>query len=295
MASLFRFESPTVRVAGALDRDAVTRTLSVAMDGTRRVLMINGEKVTLANYLNAMSVFAYSQSRLEIIRGAPEERRRFLDRGIASINPAYLEQLMRYSRVLKQRNALLHGDASSSSLDAWNDEFIVAAAIVTRARDAYAREIAEEIARTHPITMIYRGSGDEKELREQLVRIRRDELRARMSLVGPQRDTIEFLVDGRPAHEVLSGGEQKMVVLYLKFAKVALFRRRFDEPPLFLLDDIDAELDLDVLQKLLIRLPAATQVFATSAKESFLHALEAGPHRRLTIENGQVTVSRDFA
>ena len=295
VASLFRFESPTVRVAGALDRDAVTRTLSVAMDGTRRVLMINGEKVTLANYLNAMSVFAYSQSRLEIIRGAPEERRRFLDRGIASINPAYLEQLMRYSRVLKQRNALLHGDASSSSLDAWNDEFIVAAAIVTRARDAYAREIAEEIGRTHPITMIYRGSGDEKELREQLVRIRRDELRARMSLVGPQRDTIEFLVDGRPAHEVLSGGEQKMVVLYLKFAKVALFRRRFDEPPLFLLDDIDAELDLDVLQKLLIRLPAATQVFATSAKESFLHALEAGPHRRLTIENGQVTVSRDFA
>ena len=295
VASLFRFESPTVRVAGALDRDAVTRTLSVAMDGTHRVLMINGEKVTLANYLNAMSVFAYSQSRLEIIRGAPEERRRFLDRGIASINPAYLEQLMRYSRVLKQRNALLHGDASSSSLDAWNDEFIVAAAIVTRARDAYAREIAEEIARTHPITMIYRGSGDEKELREQLVRIRRDELRARMSLVGPQRDTIEFLVDGRPAHEVLSGGEQKMVVLYLKFAKVALFRRRFDEPPLFLLDDIDAELDLYVLQKLLIRLPAATQVFATSAKESFLHALEAGPHRRLTIENGQVTVSRDFA
>jgi len=86
-----------------------------------------------------------------------------------------------------------------------------------------------------------------------------------------------------------------MFVLYLKFAKVALFRRRFDEPPLFLLDDIDAELDLDVLQKLLIRLPAATQVFATSAKESFLHALEAGPHRRLTIENGQVTVSRDFA
>ena len=295
VASLFRFESPTVRVAGALDRDAVTRTLSVAMDGTRRVLMINGEKVTLANYLNAMSVFAYSQSRLEIIRGAPEERRRFLDRGIASINPAYLEQLMRYSRVLKQRNALLHGDASSSSLAAWNDEFIVAAAIVTRARDAYAREIAEEIARTHPITMIYRGSGDEKELREQLVRIRRDELRARMSLVGPQRDTIEFLVDGRPAHDVLSGGEQKMFVLYLKFAKVALFRRRFDEPPLFLLDDIDAELDLDVLQKLLIRLPAATQVFATSAKESFLHALEAGPHRRLTIENGQVTVSRDFA
>jgi len=143
--------------------------------------------------------------------------------------------------------------------------------------------------------MIYRGSGDEPELRARLAKIRRDEIRARMSLAGPQRDMLEFFVDGRPAQEVLSGGEQKMIVLHLKFAKVALFRRRFDEPPLFLLDDIDAELDLEVLQKLLSGLPSKTQVFATSAKESFLHALEAGPHRRLVIENGRVTTSRDFA
>src|SRR5206468_7507400 len=99
VASLFRFDSPTVRVAGLLERGAIARTLAVGMEGARRVLMINGEKVTLPAYLNAMSVFAYSQSRLEIIRGAPEERRRFLDRGIASINPGYLEQLTRYMRV----------------------------------------------------------------------------------------------------------------------------------------------------------------------------------------------------
>ena len=314
VGSLFRFDSPTVRVAGALERDGLTRTLSVGLGGADaphpasghplparrgeglgvrgRVLMINGEKVTLPNYLNAMSVFAYSQSRLEIIRGTPEERRRFLDRGIASIHPGYIEQLTRYGRVLKQRNALLQSDATSSSLDAWTDEFVDAAAAVHRARDAYAREIAAEMP---AITMTYRGAGEEPELREKLARIRRDEIRARMSLIGPQRDTLEFLVDGRPAHEVLSGGEQKMTVLQLKFAKVALFRRRFDEPPLFLLDDIDAELDLEVLQKLLSRLPSQTQVFATSAKESFLQALEAGRHRRLTIENGEVTASRDFA
>jgi DNA replication and repair protein RecF len=317
VASMFRFDSPTVRVAGALERDGIARMLSAGFErsaphpaddhplpagrgeglGVRgRVLMINGEKVPLTTYVSAMSVFAYSQSRLEIIRGTPEERRRFLDRGIASINPGYLEQLMHYTRVLKQRNALLHSDATSSSLEAWNDEFIAAAAVVHRAREAYVREIAAELPM---ITMIYRGSGDEPELRENLAKLRRDEIRARMSLAGPQRDTLEFLVGdpgrGRPAQDVLSGGEQKMIVLQLKFAKVALFRRRFDEPPLFLLDDIDAELDLDVLQKLLGRLPARTQVFATSAKEAFLQALEAGPHRRLTIEKGTVTASRDFA
>ncbi len=308
--SVFQFDSPNVHVAGAVERGEMTRTLSVGLEASetrRRVLMINREKVALPVYLNAMSVFAYSSARLEILRGAPEEKRRFLDRGIASVNPAYLEQLTRYARVLKQRNALLQsiaaGDAGASSLDAWNDEFVQAAAVIDRARREYAADISGEFSRVvaehgyrvSNLLVDYRGSGDENQLRATIARLRREEIRARMSLTGPQRDTIEFLVDGRPAPEVLSGGEQKMIVLFLKFAKVALFRRRFDEPPLFLLDDIDAELDLEILQRLLIRLPSATQVFATSAKEVFLQALETGPHRRLTIENGGVTVVRDFA
>ncbi|HEY2321491.1 MAG TPA: DNA replication and repair protein RecF [Thermoanaerobaculia bacterium] len=306
IASVFRFESPSVYVAGGLERDGVTRTLSVGLEQAetrRRVLMINGEKIALPAYLNAMSVFAYSQSRLEILRGAPEEKRRFLDRGIASINAQYLDQLSRYLRVLKQRNALLAEDPSASSLDAWNDELVAAAAPIHRARAAYASEIGAAFAKiveehgyhVRDLEIVYRGSGEEEQLRETLTRIRRHELRARMTLTGPQRDTIDFLVGGRNAADVLSGGELKMIVLFLKFAKVALFRLRHDEPPLFLLDDIDAELDLEVLQKLLSGLPSKTQVFATSAKESFLHALEAGPHRRLVIENGAVTASRDFA
>lgn len=306
VASVFRFDSPSVYAAGALERDGVTRTLSVGMEqaeSRRRVLMINGEKIALPAYLNAMSVFAYSQSRLEIIRGAPEEKRRFLDRGIASINAQYLDLLSRYIRVLKQRNALLTEDPSAPSLDAWNDEFVAAAAPIHRARAAYAQEIAAAFARivdehryhVRDLEIVYRGAGEEEHLRETLARIRRHELRARMTLTGPQRDTIDFMIGGRNAAEVLSGGELKMVVLFLKFAKIELFRLRHDEPPLFLLDDIDAELDLEVLQKLLSGLPSKTQVFATSAKESFLQALEAGPHRRLVIENGRVTGSTDFA
>ena len=124
--------------------------------------------------------------------------------------------------------------------------------------------------------------------------IRLDELRTRVSLTGPQRDNLDFTIDGRSAAEVVSAGEQKMLVLFLKFAKLELFRQKFDEPAIFLLDDLDSELDLEILQKLLSKLPPATQVFATSAKERFLAALEAGPHRRLAVENGQVTTSQDF-
>lgn len=305
VAALFRFGEPSVFVSGALVRDGLEKTLSVGLEtgeAKKRVLMINGEKVTLPAYLHAMSVFAYSSARLEIIRGTPEERRRFLDRGIASVNPAYLEQLSRYMRVLRQRNALLAEialhRAAQATLDAWDNELMVAAAAVHRARAAYAADLAQafaEVVKAHRyhvdrVEMAYRPS-----VTDDLAKHRRHELRARMTLAGPQRDVVDFLIDGRPACEVLSGGEQKMIVLFLKFAKLELFRRRHDDAPLFLLDDIDAELDLDILQDLLTKLPPSTQLFATSAKEAFLQVLEAGPHRRLSLENGRVTTARDFA
>ncbi len=305
IASTFRFGSPSVFVSGILHRDGLDKTLSVGLETAetrRRVLMVNGEKVTLPAYLHAMSVFAYSSARLEVIRGTPEERRRFIDRGIASLNPAYLEQLTRYMRVLRQRNALLSEIAqrrqSQNTLDAWDNELMVAANVVHRARAAYVEDLAKlfaEIVGRHAyhvrnVVMSYKPSAT-----DEIAKHRREELRAKMTLSGPQRDVLDFLVDERPASEVLSGGEQKMIVLFLKFAKLELFRRRHDDAPLFLLDDVDAELDLEILQSLLSNLPVSTQVFATSAKEAFLAALQAGPHRRLTIENGGVTSARDFA
>jgi len=298
VASLFRFGAANVFVAGKVSRDGVTRTTSVgfeAAESRRRVLMINGERVTLPVYLRALTVFAYSAARLEIVRGAPEEKRRFLDRGIASIDAAYLEELSRFMRVLRQRNALLQ-QHSTAALDAWDEEFVAIGSAVQASRAAYAREIAETL-RNVISTHGYHVSGVELSYKPSVpdTRNRREELRARMSLSGPQRDALDFLVDGRPASEVLSGGELKTIVLFLKFAKLEIFRRRFDEPPLFLLDDIDAELDLEILERLLTKLPSSTQVFATSAKEAFLHALKAGPHRRLSIENGRVTTGRDFA
>jgi DNA replication and repair protein RecF len=304
-ASVFRFDMPNVFVSGVVERQTVARTISAGLETgqtKRRVLMINGEKVVLPVYLGALSVFAYSAARLDSFRGTPDERRRFLDRGIASVDPSYVEHLSRYTRVLRQRNALLTEISmkvqSPATLDAWDNELMVAANVVHRARGAYAADLSavfREIVRRHGyhvtnVELVYRPSatGD-------LARMRREELRARMTLAGPQRDVVELMVDGRLAAEVLSGGEQKMIVLFLKFAKIELFRLRHDETPLLLLDDIDAELDLEILQGLLSKLPAATQVLATSAKEAFLAALQAGPHRRLTLENGRVTGSRDFA
>jgi len=301
MASVIRFGETSTYVAGSLRRFDVEKTISVGLEvgeQRRRVLLINEERVPLSQYVAAMSVFAFSSARLEIIRGAPEERRRFLDRGIASVDLAYLEALNRYARILKQRNALLQsGDATPAALDAWDVEFAAAGGSIQRARAAYTDALTkiftiivdEHRYHLRNLRIDYRPSSV-----EDLRSIRREELRTRVSLSGPQRDNLEFTIDGRNTSEVASAGELKMLVLFLKFAKLELFRSKFDEPAIFLLDDIDAELDLEILQKLLSRLPSKTQVFTTSAKERFLSVLEAGNHRRLSIENGRVTAVTDF-
>ena len=300
LANLIRFGESNVYVAGSLRRGDVEKTTSIGLEigeTRRRVLLINEERVPLSQFIAAMSVFAYSSARLEIIRGVPEERRNFLDRGIASIDPAYVDAFKRYARVLRQRNALLQtGTATPAALDAWDAEFTATGGELQRARAAYTESLARVFAdivsqhgyHVYNLKIDYRPSvGD-------LRSIRRQELRAGLSLSGPQRDNVDFTIDGRSAADVASAGEQKMLVLFLKFAKLELFRRTFDEPALFLLDDLDAELDYEILQNLLTKMPPKTQVFATSAKERFVAALEAGAHRRLVIENGRVTTSKDF-
>ncbi|HUJ14204.1 MAG TPA: DNA replication and repair protein RecF [Thermoanaerobaculia bacterium] len=298
LANLVRFREQSIYVAGALRRGDVERTISVGIDfgeTRRRVLMINEERVTLAQHIAAMTVFAFSSARLDIIRGAPDERRGFLDRGIASLDPGYVDAYKRYARVLRHRNALLQS-GTITGLDAWDAEFIATGSELQTARARYTQVIAEAFRKIvhdhgyhlHNVEIQYRPSTAD------LKSIRREEMRARTSLSGPQRDNVEFTIGGRSAADVASAGEQKMLVLFLKFAKLELFRRKFDEPAIFLLDDVDAELDLEILQKLLSKMPAETQVFATSAKERFLAALETGPHRRLTLENGEVSAVRDF-
>lgn len=313
LASLYRFGSTSLFVGGAISRDHLEQTMSAGIDATsgQRALLFNGQTIGLGDYLSAMHVFAYSASRLEIIRGGPEERRRFLDRGVASIQRGYIEQLGRYQRVLKQRNALLQSiaarTASAGALDPWDEELAIAAQGVSLARLRYTDRLAAVFAsvvslhgyRVPDLQFRYVSGTVEDPAapievwRERFRRLRNDEIRLRRTLPGAHRDNLLFSTAGRPAAEVLSGGELKTIVLLLKFSKIGLFREATGEAPLFLLDDIDAELDLEILESLLSRLPPETQLFATSAKESYLSSLRATPHQRFRIDHGRLLEARE--
>jgi len=314
LSSLLRFDSSGLFASGVVRRGTLDKVLSVGVELTparRRETLVNRQRSTLAAYLGEFHVVAYSAARLEILRGAPEERRRFLDRGISGIDAAHVARLTEFGRLLKQRNAALEEarfrGRVSSALDAWDAEFLASGRSVVARRVEYTALLArsfEELSvrhayRVHDLTIHYVPSPafapalDAGEAIRLLRQERRAELRSGFSLQGPHRDRVEFSVGGREASEVLSSGELKMCVLLLKLAKLALHEERMGEPAVLLLDDLDAELDLLVLQRFLGAVAGSTQMFISSAKQSIFEGLNLGPSRIFSVEQGAVRKLRD--
>lgn len=291
----------------------LVRTLSIGLETgetKRRELQLNRQRVPLNTYLSLLQLFAYSSARLEIIRGGPEERRRFLDRGIASIDPGYLKNLSRYTQTLKQRNAVLGAiktrNATRSTLSAWDAQLIQAAGPIIAARSAYVGALQTTFAAVTSelgyhidnLELQYHSAGistDEQASAKELEQVRARELAVGHSVVGPHRDTLDIRLAGAPAVDYLSGGELKMVVLLLKLSKIRLYQERQTDAPIFLLDDLDAELDLGITRRLLEKLVGFTQIVTTSAKQSIFNDLSFGPHRRFHLVAGAVEKTEEIA
>jgi DNA replication and repair protein RecF len=307
VANLAAFDRDHIFVEGLAEKAGLQRKLSVGLEAAssrRRELLVNGQKTPLEDYVEHLPVFAYSAARLEILRGAPDVRRKFLDRGIASVRKGFIRELSKYARVLKQRNTLLdrvaEGSASESSLDPWDIEFDQTARRVVAARRQYVEDLTREYQKVvealdyhvDSLRIIYEPSGAFEETEETSLeairRLRRRELMTGFSLSGPHRDVLRFEVSGRDAAEVLSSGEVKMTVLFLKLAKIDLYRQKIEDRPIFVFDDIDAELDLTVTERLISFVGSQVQLFTSSAKEEVLDRLDLGPHRRFRIAAGGV-------
>jgi DNA replication and repair protein RecF len=293
-------------VEGQVEENELSRSLSIGIareNSRRRELRVNAQPVALRSYLETLDVIAYSAERLAIVRGGPDERRRFLDRGIASIDPSHLSRLSAYARALKQRNALLQSirahEARASMLDPWDEELVRMGASVATARRSYTDRVRvkfDSIVEEHNyhvrnLAFEYRPAPidfgqDEALVLADLRRLRTREIQAGFSLVGPHRDNLEFLVGANPAEDILSSGEQKMVVFFLKFAKFSIYSDLKERFPVLILDDLDAELDLGILRRLLHYLDGRAQVFTSSAKEAFFQEMELGNYRLIPVENG---------
>ena len=250
-------------------------TLEAAIYENRRELFVNGNKISrAADFLGNMRSVFFSPGELRLIQDGPDERRRFLNLSISQTSREYAAALLRYNRILEQRNNLLKSrdlDAVLATLPAWDEQLAGYAARIAQKRRDYLKELAALAADAHAFLTdgaetlalspdrAYKGS--EEEIARGIVRElsfnRERDIRLGFTSVGPHRDDIKVTIDGAEARGFSSQGQARTA---------ALFGRISGEPPVLILDDVMSELDLPRRKKLLSRIKGQCILTCTHAE-----------------------------
>lgn len=283
----------------------ILRKLQVAIHGNTKTLSVNDKKETVHRYLGQLHAIVFNADELEIVRGTPDARRRFLDVGIVSLHPPFIQVFTDYNRVIKQKNSLLQRardekyslEKTSGLLIPWNEQLTKLAAKVHRARTRFVERINEVLEKKlfarEELTIRYQssleGKGDltdvETLIAERLSLRVHAETVAGYSLIGTHRDDMELMFDGHDLRKFGSAGQQRSALLLLQLANIAVYHATRGEYPLFLIDDIDAELDYRRIGQLLEYLDGKTQTFVTTSKDSFVERFGAAA-AVFKVENG---------
>lgn len=290
LAEALAFGSETGTVSGDVrESPEIVRRLQVVVGTAAKTLLVNDKKETVQGYLGQLHAVVFTADELDIVRGQPEARRRFLDSAIVSLHPPFVQVFADYSRIVKQKNALLQqardagsaADRVHASVVPWNQQLASNAARIHRARLRIVERLNDALERSlfsrEEIGVAYRssleGKGDladyEALMNERLELRLQAEIAAGHCLVGPHRDDLEITFDGLDIRKFGSSGQQRSALLLLLLASIAVYNATRGEYPLFLIDDIDAELDYRRIGSLLEYLDGKTQTFVTTSKDSF--------------------------
>jgi len=262
---LICWDGGPLRVAGTVAGRVGRSDLTVIVETGAKSLVADGGEKRLDEYIGRLDVVDLTGERMKVLRGAPEERRRFLDRGVVALRQVYLRSLGEYRRVLHQRNALLRRGPGlgkgMAELDAWDERLITSAAELHGRRREYAVLLAStlgEIGRRilndgQELTLRYRpspaetGEGGPEGFAETYARrlagTRERDLRTGHTCRGPHRDEMVVELDKIDLRRYGSAGQLRASMITLKLGKLSLLHRDRGEAPLFVMDDFDSDLD----------------------------------------------------
>jgi DNA replication and repair protein RecF len=266
---LVRWDAPAAVGTGEVLREKGNDLdLEVALSRTeKKSLVVNTVRVTRASeFIGQLKAVSFSAADMEVVRGEPSRRRRFLDLEISQLSPSYCHALGCYRKVVEQRNRLLklsRDRAAQATLDdslaAWSEQLIAYGSRLVERRRSFLERLEEFSQPIHGLltdqrerlTLAYhpsfRCSSElaiiQEEFRTALSEVRQEERRRQVCLLGPHRDDVSFLVNGRDVRVFGSQGQQRTVALSVKLAEVELMRDLTGESPVCLLDDVFSELD----------------------------------------------------
>jgi DNA replication and repair protein RecF len=273
---------------------------------------VNGSRPErLSSVIGRFPIVILSPENSAITFGGPVERRRFIDLVLSQVSPAYLEAVLEYRRVLKQRNRLLgemraRGMAIAGLIEPWDVSLVRNGSAIVERRRAFVNEFATYVYRAYcdlveggerpeigyVSTCLPPGATDREEIERymgsRLEERKSEEMRRGLTLVGPHRDDLELAINGIPVQQYASQGQHKTLLVALKVAEFHFVSERSGERPLFLLDDVFSELDRHRAARILALVSELGQTIITTTDErAFQDAVVwDGQNRRYSVEHG---------
>jgi DNA replication and repair protein RecF len=305
------------KIAAKLTRHSGTIDLSLTLRSKgRRTAVLNGETLKRQNdFLGSLNAVEFSCLDLDLVRGTPDTRRHWIDGLLVQVEPIYANILQEYHRVLKQRNSLLkqaqEREIDRDELATWNEQ-LIATGIRTMRRRARIIDRLAPLAQnwhqqisgaTEKLAISYLPSVEvtdfepatiDRAFRHKFELRSAGELALGTTLVGPHRDDIELTIDRTLAKSYGSQGQQRTLVLAVKLAELELIEQIVGEPPLLLLDDVLAELDLNRQNQLLNAIADRFQTLITTTHLGSFDRQWLDSSQILYVQSGQIRSATEF-
>ena len=283
-------------------------------DKGKKAKINNLEKRKLSEYIGTFNVIMFGPEDLYLIKGSPQYRRRFLDLEIGQISPSYLYNLSQYQKIIQQRNNLLKDFSIEKKnklelLEIWDSQLILYGAKIISKRinflkklEKWANNIHSSITdNTENLSVQYKPS-IKLELKslneikiseffeECLKKHRQQEIYRGTTLIGPQRDDLEFYLNDINVQSFGSQGQQRTTALSLKLAEIELIKEEIGEYPILLLDDVFSELDQKRKNHLIKTIENKVQTIITTTSAEDVDKKILSQSSLFYVENGTITI-----
>ncbi|QOR66668.1 DNA replication/repair protein RecF [Cytobacillus suaedae] len=310
---LIRWEQEYAKIEGRIQKRMSPLSLQLVVSKKGKKAKSNHlEQKKLSQYVGSMNVVMFAPEDLNLVKGSPQVRRRFIDMEIGQVSPVYLHDLSQFQKILGQRNQYLKllqmkRQTDQTMLDVLTDQLIeVAVKIIAkrfeflRLLQKWAEPIHNGISRgLETLEIMYKPSVEVSEdvqlskiieaYEEKFAKIRDRELDRGITLAGPHRDDLAFNVNGKDVQTYGSQGQQRTTALSLKLAEIELIYSEIGEYPILLLDDVLSELDDYRQSHLLNTIQGKVQTFVTTTSVEGINHETLKQAATFTVTAGEMT------
>ncbi|WP_347861804.1 DNA replication/repair protein RecF [Salimicrobium sp. PL1-032A] len=285
---LIQWDEEYAKIKGTIEKKTNRFPMEIVLSKKGKKAKLNHlEQRRLSDYIGALNVVMFAPEDLNLVKGNPQIRRRFIDMEIGQIQPKYIYHLGQYQKVLRQRNHLLKDlqrrrTEDVTMLQVLTDQLVEHASIIVERRFQFLKLLREWASVIHEgisrnleqLEIFYRPSLDVSEsmdlttIKDRYVtkfnEIETKEIERGTTLAGPHRDDLVFYVNGKDVQTYGSQGQQRTTALSLKLAEIELIHKETGEYPVLLLDDVLSELDDHRQSHLLHTIRGKVQTFVST-------------------------------